>query len=377
MADTPDLTQVKTSTRDLAVIQQRLTIWMEKTLGAGSEPKLSEVRNPGTGGMSSETLLFDMHWKENGVAKSGAFVGRLPPAPDAHPVFPKYDFPLQVGVMRLVEQRSQVPVPKVLWDEPCEEALGMPFFIMSRARGEPLPDLPPYPFDGWLLEGTAEQQKQLQDSCVAMIAGIHGVKTTPAEVSFLMPKHTNGTMMRRIVDDWKDYYDWAREGLEVPLITEMMAWLEAHWPEGESASVINWGDARPGNILWENFEPKAVLDWEMAVFGPREMDVAWLIFFHKYFQYIALGLGFPEAPMQGYMTREAIVAEYERLTGTRLQNIDWYLGFSVLRMAMFDVKVSKRALHFGERQPEEDTNNYLFTREIIRKILRGEDPWNF
>ncbi len=377
MADTPDLTQVKTSTRDLGVMQQRLTAWMEKTLGPGSVPKLSELRNPGSGGMSSETLLFDMHWQENGVERSGAFVGRLPPAANAMPVFPEYDFNLQVEVTRLVGERSTVKVPKVLWNEPGTEALGVPFFIMARASGEPLPDLPPYPFDGWLLDGTPEQQKQLQNNCVAVLAGIHGIKTTPDEVAFLQPKSQGGSPMRRIFNDWKNYYDWAREGLETPLISQLMAHLEATWPATESDPVILWGDARPGNILWENFEPQAVLDWEMSVFGPRELDVTWLIFFHKYFQYIALNLGFPEAPMPGYMTREDIVAEYERISGVKLQHIDWYLGFCILRMAMFDIRVNKRAIHFGERQPEEDPNNYLYGREIIRKILKGEDPWNF
>lgn len=375
MAETPDMTQVKTSTRDLGVIHQRLTAWMEKTLGPGSTPKLSEIRNPGSAGMSSETLLFDMAWKDNGIERSGAFVGRLPPAADAFPIFREYDFNLQVKVMRMVGERSTVKVPKVLWDEPGSEALGMPFFIMERASGEPLPDLPPYLFGGWLVDASAEEQARLQNSCVAMIAGIHGVKATSDEVAFLMPKNKTGSMMRRIFDDWKDYYNWAREGLETPLISELMAYLEASWPATESEAVICWGDARPGNILWENFAPEAVIDWEMAVLGPRELDVAWLIFFHKYFQYIALNLGFPEAPMTGYMRREDIIAEYEKLTGAKIQNINWYLGFSLMRMAMFDIRVNKRAIHFGERTPEEDPNNYLYGREIIRKILKGEDPW--
>lgn len=377
MTETQDLTQVRTSTRDLGVIGQSLTAWMEKTLGPDSDPKLSEIRNPGNAGMSSETLLFDMVWKDKGVQRSGSFVGRLPPASDAYPIFREYDFALQVKVMRLVGERSAVKVPKVVWDEPNPEPLGMPFFIMERSKGVPVPDLPPYLFDGWLLEAAPDDQRKLQDNAVAMIAGIHGVKTTPAEVAFLQPKSQEGSPMRRIFNDWKNYYDWAREGLETPLISELMAWLEASWPKTESASVICWGDARPGNILWDNFEPQAVLDWEMAVFGPRELDVAWLIFFHKYFQYIALNLGFPEVPMMGYMRREDIVANYERHSSTKLQDINWYLGFSLMRMAMFDIRINKRAIYFGERTPEDDPNNYLFCREIIRKILKGEDPWNF
>ena len=44
-------------------------------------------------------------------------------------------------------------------------------------------------------------------------------------------------------------------------------------------------------------------------------------------------------------------------------------------MSQFDIRVAKRAIKFGEREPESDPNNYLFAAEVIRKVLRGEDPW--
>ncbi len=372
---TQNLDSVKTSSRDLAVIHKNLSAWLEKTLGPGSEPKLSELRNPGTGGMSSETLLFDLTWKDNGVEKIGSFVGRLPPPSDAFPIFPKYDFDLQVGVMRLVGERSNVKVPKVLWRESSSEPLGMPFFIMARSEGEPAPDLPPYLFDGWLLEADPADQMKLQNSAVACLAGIHSIKTTPAEVEFLKPKQPGATDLRRQFADIKAYYEWAGEGLHVPLIEELRSWLEANWPKEEGESTICWGDARPGNILWKNFEAQAVLDWEMATFSSRETDVAWLIFFHKYFQAIAAKLGFPTVPMPEFLRRDDVVAEYERLTGYKIKNINWYLGFSLLRMSQFDIRVAKRAIKFGEREPESDPNNYLFAGELIRKLLRGEEIW--
>ena len=48
-----------------------------------------------------------------------------------------------------------------------------------------------------------------------------------------------------------------------------------------------WGDSRVGNVLYQDFRPVAVLDWEMATLGPREMDVAWIIFAHMVFQELA------------------------------------------------------------------------------------------
>jgi len=47
--------------------------------------------------------------------------------------------------------------------------------------------------------------------------------------------------------------------------------------------VVVWGDSRVGNVLYSDFRPVAVLDWEMATLGPREMDVAWVIFAHMVF----------------------------------------------------------------------------------------------
>jgi hypothetical protein len=38
--------------------------------------------------MSSETLLFDLSWQENGSERTGRFVGRLPPPADTFPLFP-------------------------------------------------------------------------------------------------------------------------------------------------------------------------------------------------------------------------------------------------------------------------------------------------
>ena len=42
--------------------------------------------------------------------------------------------------------------------------------------------------------------------------------------------------------------------------------------------MLSWGDSRIGNVLYEDFRPVAVLDWEMATVGPRALDVSWIIF---------------------------------------------------------------------------------------------------
>ena len=126
--------------------------------------------------MSSETLLFDMRWRANGAERSGRFVARLPPPADAFPLFPRYDFDMQVGVMRLVGSRSDIAVPRVPWQERGSEALGAPFFVMEHIDGEMVPDNPPYVFGGWLAGATAAQQDTVQQELLRVLAGVHGIE---------------------------------------------------------------------------------------------------------------------------------------------------------------------------------------------------------
>ena len=145
----PNAARPRTSTRDREHLEQRLRAWLHGKLGP--EAQLSEFSSPQGTGMSSETLLFNLTWREAGSAHSLNCVARLPPDAGSVPVFPEYDLAKQFEVMRLAHERSDAPVPRVLWYEGDASQLGAPFFIMERAVGEAPSDIPPYVFDSWLL----------------------------------------------------------------------------------------------------------------------------------------------------------------------------------------------------------------------------------
>ncbi|WP_186453974.1 phosphotransferase family protein [Denitratisoma sp. DHT3] len=366
----------RTSNRDLNHIQERLTAWLGRALGAGADPVITELRNPGKTGMSSETLLFDLEWRQDGSVRTGSYVARLPPPDDAFPIFSQYDFDRQVGVMRLVRKYSQVPVPEVLWYEPAADALGVPFFIMEMVTGEAASDNPPYVFGGWLHDARPEDQARMQEQTIAAIAGVHGIRAPAEETAFLLAPHPGATPLRRHFAGERAYYDWGRSGRHFPLVEKLFAWIEAHWPEDEGETVICWGDSRVGNMLWREFSPTAVLDWEMATLGPRELDVAWTILLHKYFQGIAALVGFPSAPMPHFMRYADVVASYERVSGQKLKNMDFYLAYGLLRMALVDIRITQRRIKFGEAQEPGDPDLYLMCRPLVEAVLAGNDPWN-
>ena len=45
----------------------------------------------------------------------------------------------------------------------------------------------------------------------------------------------------------------------------------------EQAGLV-WGDARFGNIIVQDFQPAALLDWELAVVGDPMLDIAYFVF---------------------------------------------------------------------------------------------------
>ena len=95
--------------------------------------------------------------------------------------------------------------------------------------------------------------------------------------------------------------------------------------------MLSWGDSRIGNMIFDDFEPVAVLDWEMAALGPRELDLAWLIFLHRFFQDIAEM--FEHARHAATSCRRADVVGYLRggVSGHPSRDLDFYIVYAALR----------------------------------------------
>ncbi len=370
----PQITFLRTSTRDRAALRERLEQWLACALGPGAEPQVSALSGPGGAGLSSETLLFELAWRAGGERRNGSYVARLHPAPDSMPVFPLYDFDRQVRVMRMVAERSTVPVPLIAWYETDPAPLGSPFFIMNRIEGIVAPDLMPYTCGSWLSDASLAEQATVQREAVAILAGIHGVAATPDELAFLEFHQPGATTLRRHFAHQESYHQWVRGDWHLPIIDRTFAWLEAHWPVQESEPVLCWGDARLGNVLWRDFRAVAVLDWEMAARAPREVDLGWMIFFQKYFQDVAERFG--KAGMPSFMRRDNVAATYADLTGYAPRDLDWFIAYAGLRQALVSIRTGRRSVHFREQPMPADPQELIYHRNLMERVLDGTgDPW--
>jgi len=320
--------------------------------------------------MSSETLLFDAVWTEDGERVHHALVARVAPDVSDVPVFPSYDFEVQFGVMQLVgEHAPDVPVPGVRWLELDRSAIGAPFFVMDRVSGRVPPDNMPYPMGSWLLEADPADQRALQDASVRVLAGIHAIDVDAVDSAFLELDAPGDTPLRRHVANQRKYYDWMRDGRVYPVIEEAFDWLDANWPADEGDTVISWGDSRIGNMMYDEFTPVAVLDWEMAALGTRGIDLGWMIFIHDFFQDICRVLEMEGMP--GFMRSEDVAAAYVEASGVSVPDLEWYEVYAALRHAIVMARVHQRSVHFGESEAPATPDEAVMHRDLLRLMMAG------
>ncbi|MEV4108826.1 phosphotransferase family protein [Nonomuraea sp. NPDC049695] len=350
--------EIRTSTRDLEELRERLAVWLSGRVGARAS--VSEVSRPSENGMSSETLFFTATWGGGGTR----CVARLAPAVESVPVFPSYDLRAQFGIMRLAREKAGIPAPRALWYEPDPGHLGTPFLVMEREDGEVPPDVMPYTFGSWLLDAAPADRRRLQDSAVAVLAALHQARFTADELAPLGPAG-----LRAHVDGQRAYYAWAHGERRIPLLERAFRWLEPHWPHEPGPDVLCWGDARIGNMVFRDFTPVAVLDWEMATVGPRELDLSWMIFLHRFFQDLTVAAGFPGMP--DFMRRGDVCQKYQELTGYEPRDMDFYEMYAALRHGIVMARVWQRRIHFGEQPAPDDPDDLVLHRATIEELLAG------
>ena len=152
--------------------------WLSTVMPGGAAPEITVESGVDSNGMSSETIILTGRWDEDGQrrrSRSG-WRGWRPPPQDV-PVFPSYRLDHQFEVIRLVGELTDVPVPAgALARDRRATVLGTPFFLMDYVDGVVPPDVMPYTFGGnWFADAPAEQQRELQDTTVEVLAKLHSI----------------------------------------------------------------------------------------------------------------------------------------------------------------------------------------------------------
>jgi aminoglycoside phosphotransferase (APT) family kinase protein len=373
MSDQPEFdpndARPEASRTDPEELRTRLQAWLRGLPDVADDAVVQDLVVPDGNGMSSETLLFDL--AHDGQVEH--LVARVAPRPESVPVFPDYDMGMQFRVMQ--EVASAVPVPAVRWLEEDPGPVGAAFFVMERVEGRVPPDVMPYNFgiESWLYDASPEEQRHLQDRSVEVLAALHAL---PVDRFGFLDDTPEGadpaerSALRRHVDATRGFYEWVvADQRPSPLIERAFAWLEDHWPDDEGETVLSWGDSRIGNMMFDGFDPVAVLDWEMASLGPREVDLSWMVFLHRFFEEVAWKMELPG--MRHFMHAPDVVAHYEQVSGHAVQNLEWHTTYAALRHAAIMYRVAVRTITFGQGEWPEDVDDLIMHRAALEQLLDG------
>ena len=341
---------------DLQTIQARLKGWFESNVPQASELSLSPLQKPGTG-LSNETFLFDLQWREAGESKREKLVIRWRPL--RFVLFPKYDMKEQFLIMKHLENTG-VPVPKARWLEEDASVIGTPFYIVDRIEGWIPEENPPYHVAGPLCEAAPEYRAEIWWKAVDTMAKINTVDCQRADLGFLgVPKGGTDPIDQHIA-----YYHkmlLMNEGAPPPLLEATMDWLKKNSFAPKHVSLC-WGDARLGNLIYRDDKVVGVLDWEMALLGDPESDLAWFL----HLDWILCGAS-EGTRLEGLAGREETVEYYQRVTNRKVENLFYHDVFATWRTAVIFARLETILKAIGYLPPDADMNRANFER--LRSLL--------
>jgi aminoglycoside phosphotransferase (APT) family kinase protein len=352
--------------RDLELTRQRLTEWFTARMPDATHLGVSELSGPGTTGFSSDTLLFDLEWREAGRDRREELVVRLEPT--GLRVFPDYDIGQQFRVLKILGETG-IQVPRVLWLEEDPALLDVPFFVMERIHGRVPPDTPTYHTEGWVTEIAPEEREALWWSGLEVLARIHKLDWEGLGLAFLDAPEQDATPLVRQLDYFRRYLEWAAEGKSHPTIEAGLEWLEKNRPREREPVALCWGDSRLGNMIFRQGRCVAVLDWEMVTLANPDQDLAWWLFFDRHH---SEGVDLPRLP--GFPGREETIERYQAWSGHEVRHLEYYEVFAAFRFAVIMIRVAQQLVAHDLLTDESDLDSNNICTRLLADMLGLPPP---
>jgi aminoglycoside phosphotransferase (APT) family kinase protein len=237
---------------------------------------------------------------------------------------------------RVITALAKTGVPVARTHVLCadESVIGQMFYVMDAVEGRIFNDPA-------MADQSPVERAAIFDSMNEVLARLHQVDF--AAVGLGDYGRTGQYVARQIARWSRQYAELKTEHIEA--MEKLTAWLPEHIPTEDPTSIVH-GDYRLGNIIIHPTEPRvvAVLDWELSTLGHPLCDLA----------YNCLGYHLPDPPhgyatvdfaTTGIPTEAEYVEAYCRRTGRRrIDNWNFYLAFSLYRLAAIAQGVYRRGL---------------------------------
>lgn len=338
-------------------IVDRLVSWLN-TMPGCREAEFAPVgawRPSGTG-LSSEVWIVQVTSPRPDAPQHVVF--RVSPRGPA--VFPVYDEQAEVVAMAAAAAAG-VPVPEVIAAGEVAD-FGRSVMALGYIEGFIPKDVPAYPSAGVLHDAPAAGQRRAYRGFVDLLAQIHHVDAERVARGALRAFDDGSS--RDDLAFWSRYATWIEaDPSDLAPFRSALSFLVANRPPARE-QVLNWGDAKISNVIFgDDYEPKGVLDWEMATLGPREVDLG---FWLSYDRWASEGLGFAALP--GALDRAETIAWYEERSGVRTRDVEYFEIWGATRLGLLQLRLD-RLLRDSGRLSQRTRPLHLPVTRILDRLL--------
>ncbi len=347
--------------------------WFASKHPEWAKVEVTNIDIPVATGFSNETVFVSLARTIGEVHSEERYVVRIEPAGGA--LFPTQTAACEVSValqhraMATAAAHCEAPVPAVIGYEGDSSILGGPFFVMTHVDGQVPGDNPRYTQAGFVVdEATPQQRRRMVQTGLEAMAAINKIDWLTADLGWLDASGIAEPSTAIQIDIYEAHTTATLAGRPHPVLAESYQWLREHDPADERYG-LTWGDARVANVLWQNYRPAAVLDWEAAALSPTEADIGWWLMFDR-MSFDDLGV----ARLDGYPTREEQIDMYEQASGLEVRNPRYWEVFGIMRFAAIFIGLGDRMTSSGLVTADLNLSVANMVTDALARALEIDNP---